>query len=182
MQPLKARGDVVLEPYLDNDVMMTSYTTAIMRGGQAVGVVGVDVSLAALDKQAKGVKVLDSGYAYVAAPTGTLLAYPPNRKLAGTKKCSPRPPRWRASPAGSRRATTSCSTRRFKTTGWTFVAVAPKDEILAPVAALRTKLILFGLLALLVVGGVLVFVAARIARPVREVAEAAERIGDGDLE
>ena len=182
VQPLEARGDVVLEPYRDNGVMMTSYTTAILRGGKAVGVAGVDVSLAALDKQAKGVKVLDSGYAYVAAPTGTLLAYPPNRKLEGTKNVQ--------SPAAALAGKSGWVEKGddvlfyapVKTTGWTFVAVAPKDEILAPVAALRTKLILFGLLALLVVGGVLVLVAARIARPLREVAEAAERIGDGDLD
>ena len=43
-----------------------------------------------------------------------------------------------------------------KTGGWSFVAVAPKDEILAGVAALRTKLILVGLAALLLVGGLLV--------------------------
>ena len=182
VQPLKARGDVVLEPYRDEGVMMTSYTTAVMRGGKAVGVAGVDVSLAALDKQAKGVKVLDSGYAYVAAPTGTLLAYPPNQKLAGTKKVK--------SPSAALAGKTGWVEKDddvlfyapVATTGWTFVAVAPKDEILAPVAKLRSTLILVGPLALLVVAGVLVFVAARIARPVREVAEAAERIGDGDLD
>jgi methyl-accepting chemotaxis protein len=180
--PLKARGDVVLEPYKDNGVMMTSYTTAVMRSGRAVGVAGVDVSLKALDEQAKGTKVLDSGYAYVAAPSGTLLAYPPNPKLAGTKKVQ--------SPAAALAGRSGWVEKGgdvlfyapVKTTGWTFVAVAPKDEILAPVAKLRTTLILVGLLALLLVGGALVFVAGRIARPVREVAEAAERIGDGDLD
>jgi methyl-accepting chemotaxis protein len=181
-QPLKARGDVVLEPYKDDGVMMTSYTTAVMHGDEAVGVAGVDVSLKTLDEQAKGTKVLDSGYAYVAAASGTLLAYPPNPKLAGTKKVQ--------SPAAALAGKSGWVEKGddvlfyapVETTDWTFVAVAPKDEILAPVAKLRTKLILVGLLALLVVGGVLVFVAGRIARPVREVAEAAERIGDGDLD
>jgi methyl-accepting chemotaxis protein len=180
--PLKARGDLVLEPYKDNGVMMTSYTTAIMRGEEAVGVAGVDVSLKALDTQAKGTKVLDSGYAYVAAPTGTLLAYPPNPKLAGTKKVQT-PAAALAGKAGFvEKGDDVLFYAPVETTGWTFVAVAPKDEILAPVAKLRSTLILVGLLALLVVGGVLVFVAGRIARPVREVAEAAERIGDGDLD
>jgi methyl-accepting chemotaxis protein len=180
--PLKARGDVVLEPYKDNDVMMTSYATTVMRDDKALGVAGVDVSLAALDKQAKNTKVLDSGYAYVAAPTGTLLAYPPNPKLAGTNKVKTP----KAALAGKSGWVEQGDDVLFyapvETTGWSFVAVAPKDEILAPVAALRTKLIIVGLLALLVVGGVLVLVAGRIARPIRKVAEAAERIGDGDLD
>ena len=37
-----------------------------------------------------------------------------------------------------------------KTGGWSFVAVAPKDEMLAGVTRLRTTLILVGLLALLI--------------------------------
>jgi methyl-accepting chemotaxis protein len=181
-QPLKARSDVVLEPYLDNGTMMTSYTTAVMKGGKAVGVAGVDVSLKALDTQAKAVKVLDSGYAYVAAPTGTLLAYPPNPKLAGTKKVHVPSAALRGRTGWVESGDDVLFYSPVKTGGWTFVAVAPKAEILAPIAALRTKLIVVGLLALLIVGGVLVLVAARIARPVREVAEAAERIGDGDLD
>jgi methyl-accepting chemotaxis protein len=181
-QPMKAGGDLVLDPYLDTGTMMTSYTTAIMRDGKAIGVAGVDVSLKALDTQAKAVKVLDSGFAYVAAPTGNLLAYPPNPKLAGTKRVH--------APAAALHGKTGFVESGddvlfyapVRTGGWTFVAVAPKAEILAPVAALRIKLVVVGLLALLLVAGVLVLVAARIARPVREVADAAERIGDGDLD
>lgn len=169
--PLKARGDVTLEPYEDNGAMMTSYATAVMRSGKAVGVTGVDVSLETLDKQAKGVKVLDSGYAYVVAPSGSLLAYPPNQKLAGTKKVKTPAAALTGRSGWVQKGDDVLFYAPVKTTGWTFVAVAPKDEILAPVAALRTKLILVGLLALLVVGGVLVLVAARIARPVREVAD-----------
>ena len=188
VQPLKARGDVVMDPYLESGTMMTSYTTAIMRGDRAVGVAAVDVSLKTLDKQAKATKVLDSGYAYVVAPSGTLVAFPPKPKLAGTKKVK--------APAGAGEGRDGWVEGKdpvdgrdvvmfyapVKTGGWSFVAVAPKDEILAGVAALRTKLILVGLIALLLVGGALVFVAGRLSRPVREVAEAAERIGEGDLD
>jgi hypothetical protein len=43
-----------------------------------------------------------------------------------------------------------------KTGGWSFVAVAPKAEMLAGVHKLRTTLIGVGLLALLLIGGALV--------------------------
>ena len=54
--------------------------------------------------------------------------------------------------------------------------------MLAGVTRLRTTLILVGLLALLAIAGALVLIAGRISRPVREVAAAAERIADGDLD
>ena len=73
----------MLDPYFDSGAMMTSYTTAIERDGGAVGVTGIDVALDALDKQAKAVEVLDSGYAFVAAPTGTLRRVPGEEGLDG---------------------------------------------------------------------------------------------------
>ena len=190
VKPLEANGDVVLDPYFDSGAMMTSYTTAIKRDGRAVGVTGIDVALTALDKQTKAVDVLDSGYAFVAAPTGTLVAFPAKKGWTGKKTVKeigvPAEVSGREGWVETKDPVDGRDVVMFhapvKTGGWSFVAVAPKDEILAGVAALRTKLILVGLLALLLVGGVLVFVAGRLSRPVREVADAAERIGEGDLD
>ena len=75
----------MLDPYFDSGAMMTSYTTAIKRDGRTVGVSAVDVALTALDKQTKAVKVLDSGYAFVAAPGGTLVAFPAKKGWTGKK-------------------------------------------------------------------------------------------------
>ena len=121
VRPLEAGGDVVLDPYFDSGAMMTSYTTAIKRSGRTVGVTGIDVALTALDEQTKAVEVLDSGYAFVVSPSGTLVAFPAQQKWTGKKTAKdigvpPRPSR--AAPAGSRprtrsaAATSSCSTRR----------------------------------------------------------------------
>jgi methyl-accepting chemotaxis protein len=68
----------------------------------------------------------------------------------------------------------------FGGTGWTALAVAPLDEVLAPVRALRDRLLIVGLLALLLVSGAVALVARRLARPVAAVADAAERVADGD--
>jgi methyl-accepting chemotaxis protein len=181
----------VLDPYFDSGATMTSYTTAIERGERSVGVTGVDVALTALDEQTKAVEVLDSGYAFVASPTGTLVAFPARNQWTGKKTAGDIgvpavATQGREGWVEAADPVTGEDSVLFyapvKTGGWSFVAVAPKDEILAGVAALRTKLILVGLAALLLVGGALVFVAGRLSRPVREVADAAERIGEGDLE
>ena len=124
VEPLEAAGDVVLDPYFDSGAMMTTYTTAIKRDGGAVGVTGIDVALDALDKQTKAVDVLDSGYAFVAAPTGTLVAFPAQQGLDGQEDREghrrPRRGHPRAVRAGSRprtrlaAVTSSCSTRRSR--------------------------------------------------------------------
>ena len=158
----------MLEPYLDSGAMMTSYVKPIKRAGKRVGVAAVDLSLKSLDARMKAVKVLDSGYAFVASDTGQLVAYPRQKGWAG--KQDRRPDRLAASRSRPgrhprRRQGGSLRTRRDGRPGqrqagdpvlhagedqrWSFVAVAPKAEVLAGVNSLRTTLILIGALALL---------------------------------
>src|SRR4051794_8683496 len=72
-RPMKDGFEGMLEPYLDSGVVMTSYVHPIQRGGKRIGVSAVDISLKALDARVKAVKVLDSGYAFVAADSGLLV-------------------------------------------------------------------------------------------------------------
>ena len=183
--PLETNRDHTVEPYLDTGTMMTSYTTPIRRHGRPVGVAGVDVALSTLDAQSKAIRVLDSGYAFVAAPSGLLVSFPAHKGWAGKRTV-----RSLGLPAlhGSIEAVDPVThrdvvifTAKVPTGGWTFAAVAPKAEVLASVHQLRNTLILIGLIALLAIAGALVLVANRLARPVRAVAAAAERIADGDL-
>jgi len=177
--PLRANRDFAVQPYLDTGVMMTSYTTPIRRDGKAIGVAGVDVTLASLDAQTRRIKVLDSGYAYVAAPSGLLVSFPAKKGWTGKHKLKLTPGE-HTDPL--RKRDVVVFTAPVKTGGWTFVAVAPKDEILASVHQLRTTLILIGVAALLLIGGALIVVAQRIARPVKQVADAAECVAAGDLD
>jgi methyl-accepting chemotaxis protein len=198
--PLKRNADFVAEPYVDG-VMMTSYTSPI-RGanGRPIGVAGVDVALDTLAKQAKGVSVLDTGYAFVVSNSGSLVTSP-NAKWLGTKTLAGLAKEKGAPELNTIAAGIKAGRRGHVTTtdpingkrsvlfyapvtngGWGFVASAPEGEILASVHALRTKLIVVGLIALLLVGAAVAFVATRIGRPVQQVAEAAESIAQGDLD
>nr|WP_246852083.1 methyl-accepting chemotaxis protein [Patulibacter sp. SYSU D01012] len=192
--------DAVTEPYVDHGVMMASYTTPIRADGRTVGVAGVDVALRQLAAQTRAVKVLDSGYAFVVSSSGALLAFPKQAWL-GTKTLSglareqgrPELARVAADVARGRAGHVKVADplhgtpsvlfyAPVKNGGWGFVAAAPESEILASVHALRTKLILVGLGALLLVGVLVAVIAARIGRPVRQIAEAAEQIAEGDLD
>src|SRR4051794_2609274 len=200
-RPINDGFEGMLEPYLDSGAVMTSYVHPIVRGGKRVGVSAIDLSLKTLDTRVKGVKVLDSGYAFVAADSGLLVAYPRQKKWAGNKTVAQiASQRHVPGMAGIPAAATAGRSGHIetvdpvsgkpavmfyapvKTGSWSFVAVAPKAEVLAGVNSLRSTLILIGGLALLLVAAIVLFIASRLSRPVAEVARAAERIAEGDLD
>ena len=168
--PLKGY-EGMLEPYLDSGTMMTSYVKPIERAGKRVGVSAVDLSLKSLAARVKAVKVLDSGYAFVASDTGQLVAYPRQNGWAGTKSVADiasqrHVPGLAGVPAAAKAGRSGYVETvdpvngkpavvfytPVRTSGWSFVAVAPKAEVLAGVTSLRTTLILIGVLALVAVG------------------------------
>ena len=65
---------------------------------------------------------------------------------------------------------------------WAFVAVAPKAEILAEANALRTLLLVLGLAVLLVVAATVALVARRLAKPIVQVTDAAEKVARGEVD
>jgi methyl-accepting chemotaxis protein len=192
--PMGTGFDGMLEPYLDSGAMMTSYVAPIMRGGKRVGVAGIDLALRDLDARTKRVKVLDSGYAFVAADSGLLVSFPAKQGWTGkqtmaklgVENITNAAKAGRSGHVETKDPVTGRDAVLFyapvKTGDWRFVAVAPKSEVLAGVNRLRTTLILVGLLALALIAAAIVLIANRLSRPVRHVAAAAERIAEGDLD
>jgi methyl-accepting chemotaxis protein len=198
--PKATQRDGVIEPYLYEGTMMTSYASPIMRGGRFIGVAQVDKVLTALDESVSDVRFLDTGYAFVVSRNGQLVSFP-ERRLVGTTTLQ----RYAARVGDPVLAQVAAAVRagrseRFETRdprtgedavlftapvatgGWGFVTVAPKSEVLAEANSLRTLLLILGLVALIVVGAVVWLVALRLTRPIGEVADAADRISRGDLE
>jgi methyl-accepting chemotaxis protein len=198
--PKQTGKNSVIEPYLYNGALMTSYTSPITRGGKFVGIGGVDVALASLDKDVSAVKVLDTGYAFYVSNSGIFVSAP-DKKLIG-KQTLTKFAQEKSSPAlekiaadikagrGGHVETTDPFTGKdvvmfwspVKTGNWGIVIVAPKTEIFAAVNAQRNTLIVIGLLALLAIAGAVLFIATRFSKPIVEVSEAAERIAEGDLD
>ena len=194
------RREGVVEPYLFDGILITSYTAPLLRDGRFIGTASVDKKLTDLDADVRAVRFLDSGYAFVISAKGSFVAYP-DRRLIGTTTLADYGARHgnrdlakvqQAVIAGRRVRVETTDPRTgeevvmftapVRTGGWGFVTVAPKSEILAQAHSLRKLLLIVGLIALIVAGAVVWLVAARLSRPIRETAEAAERISRGDLE
>ena len=180
----------MLEPYLDSGAMMTSYVAPIMRGGKRVGVAGVDVALSSLDTRIEG---RQGAGLRLRVRRGR---HRPARRLPARTRAGPaserrgrRKKRNVPGLAGIPAAAQAGRSGHLETVD----PVTGKPAILfyAPVQDRRLELrrgraegrgarrrqpaahtlILVGLLALLLVGAALVLlIASRLSRPVREVA------------
>jgi methyl-accepting chemotaxis protein len=180
--PKRTRRDAVTDPYVDptNHVLMTSYVSPVLTpGGRFRGVAGIDVALSDVQRSVNRLKVLNSGYsalvtgggAFLAAPRKSLVGRGTLAKL-GRSELAPmiRAVRGRRAgqmtvrdPFGDQTAIVSWSP--VKTGGWAVVTVAPEDEAIAPVKALRTQLLLGGMVAILLTMAALALVARRLVAP-----------------
>ncbi|WP_210493255.1 methyl-accepting chemotaxis protein [Patulibacter sp. SYSU D01012] len=197
--PKRSGQASVIEPYLENKTLMTSYTAPIRRGGRFVGIAGIDRTLASIDGQVRREKILDTGYGMLVSRTGIFVAAP-QRKLLGTKLGTLAQKRGDAVLARIARDVAAGRGGQAETTDpfsgdrtvlswapvasgrWAYVAAAPMDEVLAPVHRLRTAMLLTGLVLLLALAGVVVLLARRLTRPITRLTDAAERVSQGDVD
>ncbi|WP_445150643.1 methyl-accepting chemotaxis protein [Baekduia sp. Peel2402] len=195
--PKATKKPFVVQPYVYEGTLMTSYQTPILYRNRFVGVVGIDRSLNAMNAQVRKVKVLDSGYAMLVSNNGTF-ASAPDAKIVGKKTLT------QVSDASvlktiaagvkshrggqveaddpfhpGRRAIITWSP--VTTGGWGFITVAPKDEVFASVNAMRTKLLVVALVALLLLVGAIVLVARRLTRPIGGFVERLEQLSSVDV-
>jgi methyl-accepting chemotaxis protein len=199
-EPKQNMRATVIEPYLYNGVLMSSFISPIVRDGVFVGISGIDRSLASFDKQVSAIKVLKTGYAFLVSHSGIFVSFPKKgyigtltiQQLAKRTHDSGLAAVARGMLAG-RSGWASIAdplTHRaedvyyapISTGGWSLAVVAPQSEVYAGANSLRTTLLITAFALLLALAGVLAVVATRFTRPIVEVGKAAERIGSGDLD
>jgi methyl-accepting chemotaxis protein len=198
--PKATKKPYLVQPYMYDGTLMTSFMTPILRHGTFLGVVGIDRSLNALNAEVRGTKVLDSGYAMIVSNNGTF-ASAPDKKLVGTKTLTQVAKTRHASVLatiaagvkagragqveaddpfhGGRRVLVSWAPVR--TGGFGYITVAPKSEVFAQVDALRTKLLVIGLVALLLLAGAVVLVARRLTKPIGAFVDRLDQLSSVDV-
>ena len=201
LQPKKSLADSVIEPYLYQGVLMASYVSPILdKSGNFIGIAGADVSLNEIDAQIKKVKVFDTGYAFLVSNT-TIFVSAPDKSLIGVKTLADFAKEKKNDALAQMAADIQAGkSGRIETddpfsgrpvsmfytpvaTGkWGLVVVAPMAEMLAGVNQLQTVLILACVLGVLLMAGLVWFMARRFSRPIIAISQAADKIAGGDLE
>jgi class 3 adenylate cyclase len=197
------------EPYFDEgagNIVMTTYSFPLYRlredgsREKVRGIVTADISLEWLTDLVKSIRVGKTGYSFIVSETGVFVTHPKSdwimreslfslaeehrdKQLRNVARSMLR------ERSGFVNLGTSLSDEeaylafaRIPSTGWSLGAVFPKRELLEEVAMLhRTTLIMaLGGVSLLIL--VSAAVARSIARPLRTMAGATERVAAGDLE
>lgn len=199
LKPKTTGADCIIEPYLYEGILLTSFITPIHKDGVFVGIGGVDISLNQLDSQISQVKVFDTGYAFLVSNTGIFVSSP-DKTLIGSKTLAdygqdennPTLVQMAADiQAGKEGYIETIDPVSGKpvvmffapvnTGHWGMVTVAPVDEMLAGVTQLRWQLTLTGLIALVLITGLVAFIAFRLVQPIVRLSQAADQIASGDL-
>jgi len=176
------------EPYM---------TLAMAREGKKAGVTVAEINLKLIWDVITGLKIGQSGYAYVVDGRGRLIAHPDISLVLRDTDLSKLPQvaaalASAAGPTGDTSAATLAQNlagrdvltahAAIARVGWQVFVEVPLAEAFAPLygAAARTAgLLLFGLIAATLVALV---IARRMTGPIRAIAAGAERIGAGELD
>ena len=198
--PKTTRKEIVMEPLLYENVLMTSYITPIIKNHTFAGTVGIDVALENIDRTVSRVKVFDTGYAFLVSNSGIFVSSP-KKEYIGRMSLNELS-REKSNPVLAAMATdiregkeghadmadpfTGKNVVMFyspiQTGNWSMVVVAPTDEMLAGVAQLGSVLLLIGLISIVFVGGIIIIVARNLSEPIVAMSKTADRIASGDLD
>jgi len=194
--PKEAGKPVVIEPYLYEGELLTSYVAPILRNGRFVGIAGNDDALTTLNREVRDIRVLDSGYAmllsaggmFVAAPRDGLIGRRTLGDLArdrGNEDLARVVRDVKAGRSGQLETTDPwtgedvvMSYAPVTTGGWSVVTVAPRSEVLAAATTLRWQLIVTGLIGIIVIAVAIVLFAGRITKPLRAFVQRLRALND----
>ena len=195
--PKETRKDTVVEPYLYDGELLTSFVTPVERDGKFVGIGGVDVSLSTINGEVAKLKFLDSGYGFMVSNTGIFVAAP-DKQLVGNKKLGDfkdnavltRAAKDVAAGRAGQAETTDPFTGKeivltwapVEHASWGFLTAVPLSEVLASASGLRNAMLLIGVVLTLLAAAAIWWFARRLTAPIVAVTEAAERVAEGDVE
>ena len=190
----------VQEPTAYEGTMYVTVQAPVTRDGKVVGFAGTATTLAGVDAAISKIKLFDSGSAFAVSAKGVFLSSPDKKhngklSLAALAKSKNNPQLQQvaesiAAGKDGQVETVDPFTGKdivltwsgIDSAGWSFLTAVPVSEVLAPVSAMRTTLLIIGLFMLVLVSIVILLVANKLTKPIRTVTEAAERVAEGDVD
>lgn len=200
--PLKTGEPMWSEPYIDvggGNVAMTTYSYPFLKDGDIWGVATVDIALTRLTDIIRGIKVGETGFAFLLSRDGRFLSMQDEKlelkktifeaaKEFGSGELEMLGKRMTAGergfismiePIGKRRAWFVYGP--IPTTGWSLAIVYPEDEIMSGLTGLHHRVIAITAIGMAVIFLTILFISFRISRPIGRLAWGARRIADGDF-
>lgn len=176
------------EPYVEEGSQIISYVMPVVRNEVVLGVLGMDFATEVINEYVRHYRTDDGAFAFIFSPGGQVIAHHGLDTATGalSEADGALLGRIRAALAGAEENTVFPVGDLFidyQTIqgGMQIGYVIPRAVLMAPVWSMVTRIALFSLLALVLAGFLGVGFGKSLARPIVETAEAASRLGEGDL-
>ncbi|NOZ22251.1 MAG: SpoIIE family protein phosphatase [Planctomycetes bacterium] len=190
------------DPYFDEgagNILMCTYSVPFRRKGKLRGITTVDISLENLRHEVSSIK-MSKGYCIIVSQSGRFISHPDEALIMRETIFSLA--EWYEMPALAELGREMISHKRgvrripdyrtrepkwvvfapIVTSGWSFAAVIPEQEVLAPVyAEMRRKLEIM-IVGLVLIVGIILLTAIHITRPMSRLASVVEKVANGDLD
>ncbi len=203
LDAIKSGKEQMINPYTysvsGGEITVYTITIPIISDGRAVGAVGIDIDITAIDNNINSLKVLEDGYLFVLSPSGVFASYPKKDLLLKNYRDT-----WlgqfERNISALQNSDEIFSTEAHsdilnteiyftaKSIGvgsiegkWTVCAVIPQKTVDAPVSLMVFIMIIAAVLLLAVVGAVIYAIISRKIAPVGEIMTAAKLMSSGNL-
>ena len=183
------------EPYFDDgggNTVMTTYSVPIRDHGKFRGIATIDIAMSQLVAEAERLRVGESGYTFVVSKKGRFVAYPDKTKImhAGIQEANAElGRRMIAGEQGFLRTVEPVGMRPawiaflpVQDGEFSLGVVFPEEEVLRQAFHLQWELVATGLIGLLALFAAQVLVARSIAKPLTQLAHAAQQVAAGNLD
>lgn len=183
-------GEIVItEPYEDTATkhMVISIVSSIQKDNKSIGVAGMDIDLATFSASLSEIAIGDGGYIYVTDKSGRMLAHP-DPSLIGTDiakelynwtEIASKEEGFAKYEFNGADKFSSHSTSEL--TGWKIVASMNYSELSNDTSTIRTTIINVIILTLLVAVAAAILFSIPIARNIKRLLDAFDRLAHGDL-
>ena len=183
------------EPFFDEgggDVLMTTRTEPFQREGKFQGVATIDIALQQLMDEAAGISVAETGYAFIVSRQGRYLAFPDKARVMKATVQESNPELGRLMMAGDdgfRKTREPLNGREawiafapVQNGGFSLALVYPRAEVLGAAYELQKQQLALGGIGLAALFVALYVGARSISAPITQLAAAAQRVAEGNLD
>ncbi len=201
--PKEKRQGLWTEPYLDQgagNVIMSTYSTPIVKNGKFQGVATVDIRVQDIQAMLETDGLVSKDSFVIISHEGRYISHPKpeyilnetvfsNAQLTSRPELLPLGKKMIAGEKGSALIKDFRSPKKIflfyapiPSTGWSFAATVPEEEIMLPVWQQLARFGLSMLAGLFVMMILLLIIASKITKPVIEFSNAAKKIGAGNFD
>ncbi|MBI9072385.1 MAG: HAMP domain-containing protein [Melioribacteraceae bacterium] len=198
-QPKLKKSGVILEPFFENDILLTSFVFPIIKNGTFIGVTGFDISIQYFDDMVSKISIFNSGFASMVSNSGIFVA-DADKKSIGNRTAYSAAEEFNV-PAlktlgdnikngkGGWYKTVNFATggnllafyEPFSMANWGMILLAPEEEVLAGANSITNLMLMMSFIISFVIALITYFVTKLFLDPIKKLNEASNKVASGDF-